>query len=577
MSCCSQFAMCLSYFNKLKGTFLPANYLKLDTSNGPLTGPLDITTNNATPFLVRNGTIKYLEQTSTRFNIYGGSNTFKITAAPLIHDPGTGNVNYSDEFGVPGVSIMSYVINDRATTDIVECRVIGQPWLISTATGTENWGVACLDVAAGGGGFLTMYFKNSDFVDGADIAAWLDALAGGPGVTCDYYRESIWTFNGAAANYTWANPDSKVIVSGFTTPPTFQVFAGISAYFDNPTGNFYANNDVVVYGDLLNVYSGKLLFGAAAVPFIADYLIQAFKSISLVTGTGNLAAFILGFQTSGTQNYNDQIWGFNCGFSLYNASTLAAACYSIQNTCRADNGDNVYNAVYLNSTRFTMAGGSWPSTKTNIGSLAMFHASFSREGGDAASTTTNLYILLDDATQQFDWDVTNFYGVYILDHSLYVSGNCYGVYNLGKCYFQKDIEFSTGAANYLYFRSTANYIQSSATGILNICADYNLAIDTAINVAVEPVTNADKTITTTTKKHVFLFSTGNTNRTLNLQASATEGSGRTYRIKKTDSGTGNVIVQASGAELIDGSNTHTIIGQYTAIDIVCDGTGWHIF
>ena len=41
--------------------------------------------------------------------------------------------------------------------------------------------------------------------------------------------------------------------------------------------------------------------------------------------------------------------------------------------------------------------------------------------------------------------------------------------------------------------------------------------------------------------------------------------------------TGNVIVDGSGSETIDGATTHTLTAQYESSVYLCDGASWHIF
>ena len=57
--------------------------------------------------------------------------------------------------------------------------------------------------------------------------------------------------------------------------------------------------------------------------------------------------------------------------------------------------------------------------------------------------------------------------------------------------------------------------------------------------------------------------------------------GRIYRIKKLGA-TANVVIDANGAELIDGATTATLTAQYEALEVYTSGTAvtgdhWHIF
>ena len=70
-----------------------------------------------------------------------------------------------------------------------------------------------------------------------------------------------------------------------------------------------------------------------------------------------------------------------------------------------------------------------------------------------------------------------------------------------------------------------------------------------------------------------VFSTGNTTITL---PSATLNPGRSYRIKKMD-GPPTTLTVNTVAGLIDGNSSLSITVQYTAIDLVSDGSNWGIF
>ena len=66
---------------------------------------------------------------------------------------------------------------------------------------------------------------------------------------------------------------------------------------------------------------------------------------------------------------------------------------------------------------------------------------------------------------------------------------------------------------------------------------------------------------------------GNVTITLPAAAGVT---GRSYYIKKIDSSGNKCIVDGNASETIDGQTTQDLTFQYTAIQVVCDGTKWHI-
>ncbi len=74
---------------------------------------------------------------------------------------------------------------------------------------------------------------------------------------------------------------------------------------------------------------------------------------------------------------------------------------------------------------------------------------------------------------------------------------------------------------------------------------------------------------------IFEGTTGSGNYTVNLPAAAGV-SGQVIEVVKVDSGTGTVIVDASGGELINGAITFTLRAQYESLRIRCNGVGWDI-
>lgn len=57
---------------------------------------------------------------------------------------------------------------------------------------------------------------------------------------------------------------------------------------------------------------------------------------------------------------------------------------------------------------------------------------------------------------------------------------------------------------------------------------------------------------------------------------ASIASGYRFCIKKTDSSANNVIIDRSGSDTIDGSNSATITVQYASVTVVSDGSNWYI-
>ena len=58
--------------------------------------------------------------------------------------------------------------------------------------------------------------------------------------------------------------------------------------------------------------------------------------------------------------------------------------------------------------------------------------------------------------------------------------------------------------------------------------------------------------------------------------SASGHEGRIYHVKKIDASVNAIIVDGADAETIDGELTQTFSVQYESLQIVCDGSNWHI-
>ena len=69
--------------------------------------------------------------------------------------------------------------------------------------------------------------------------------------------------------------------------------------------------------------------------------------------------------------------------------------------------------------------------------------------------------------------------------------------------------------------------------------------------------------------------TGGTTRTATLPT-ALGIAGRQYTIKKVDAGIGLVVVDADGAQTIDGALAYTLYAQYDSVTIVSDGAVWWV-
>lgn len=89
------------------------------------------------------------------------------------------------------------------------------------------------------------------------------------------------------------------------------------------------------------------------------------------------------------------------------------------------------------------------------------------------------------------------------------------------------------------------------------------------------VTTITVDATLTTSQTVVLCDASGGAITVTLPA-ASGNAGRHYHIKKIDSSGNAVTIEGDGSETIDGKTTQAIAVQYNSINIVCDGSEWHI-
>lgn len=102
--------------------------------------------------------------------------------------------------------------------------------------------------------------------------------------------------------------------------------------------------------------------------------------------------------------------------------------------------------------------------------------------------------------------------------------------------------------------------------------DITVAASSSPVVAITTV-SSDTTLNST--NYVVLVDASGAARTITLPAAASH-TGRIYYVKKIDSSANAVIIDANGAELIDGNATVTMTVQYLSRQVVSDGTGWAI-
>lgn len=178
---------------------------------------------------------------------------YSLSAAPLV-DSG---IDYNfDGMGADGCLF----IGSSTGGGPISITKTGGPVFIPEIDGIKNIGVGMMDLTVDVGVviYATIYFLDTDF---ADEAAWItfwETVVGVGNIVSVYFRKSIFTNNGAGNNYTWANPDSRVLVATFTDPPTLNV--GPVAPSETVIGSGFIQTDRDLVSD--KIYSGFYSYGA---------------------------------------------------------------------------------------------------------------------------------------------------------------------------------------------------------------------------------------------------------------------------------------------------------------------------
>jgi hypothetical protein len=141
---------------------------------------------------------------------------YVMTAAPLVHN----GTDYDYIEGGNGAYFLNTTnagggLGGLDTTPITTTEHV-------IANGTSDINVCCLTLNSVPANYATIYFLETLFPTQQDLQDWFDSFTDPGDVTIDYFGTGIFAANGAGQDYGWNNPDSKVIVSGFTTPPTLE-------------------------------------------------------------------------------------------------------------------------------------------------------------------------------------------------------------------------------------------------------------------------------------------------------------------------------------------------------------------
>ncbi|MFA5048033.1 MAG: tail fiber domain-containing protein [Patescibacteria group bacterium] len=255
-------------------------YLAL--SGGTITGDLTV---SGTSTLA---TLRVLGVSDLYDDLAVKSAGYYMTAAPLVH----AGTDY-DLTVTTGGNHMANVLIDKASVNIGNDST---SLLIAGDSGSEDWGVALITGDFGAGAdHMTLYFRNSDFTDAADLISWLAGID--LTVTIEYYHESIWVAHGAA-DYTWTNPDSKALVSGFTSPPTFSYVVSNALFVDASANKVEASTLDV---STAYKYNGANVIIASTT--LGNYFFGGAGNLTMTGGTNlGIGAGALAANATGTWN-----------------------------------------------------------------------------------------------------------------------------------------------------------------------------------------------------------------------------------------------------------------------------------
>ncbi len=193
---------------------------------------------------------------------------------------------------------------------------------------------------------------------------------------------------------------------------------------------------------------------------------------------------------------------------------------------------------------------------TNTGTVTLFTASDTVVGRATTDTLTNKYLQGGTASTTNRIKIPNDTAANLatLAGSLTEGDLVFDLTN-------HQINYKTNSA--LVAVAAASVATSTATGTVTSFVPVILS-------SVKTVSSAGYTILDNDGYDVILVSTGGSNRTIELPVVA-NNAGRKIKFKKTDSGTGGLIIDGASSETIDGATSATIYKQYGEADIVATG------
>ena len=283
-----------------------------------------------------------------------------FTPSPITY----GGIDYNFGGGQdPGCLFLNSLTLTQQGPDITGASMQSGPQTSPAISGSEDIGVVLLTVALppeeGGTVYITTLFPNSFFADSAAVIAYFDGFIGPGNTTVEYFAHSVFTNNGVGFDYTWANPDSLVVTTGFTNPATI-TYSAVSTTTLNDWHSFSVNGE---NGQYIAQESGIVHSAPYSVRFgNNNYTTEFIEPTTPITflppdthynlsgwgfgnpgGDGGSTASMWAWALNNVQQYATQIWNPNTQvWNIYN-----------------QNGQDIYTPAYVYGTTPTGTLSDW--------------------------------------------------------------------------------------------------------------------------------------------------------------------------------------------------------------------------
>ena len=430
-------------------------YLKLDSSNDPLTGGLEITGGN-------------FNVASDNFGYASPRTPLKLTSSGVEYYI-AGDITMI--FGIKvGATWNTTLLNDDGGT--------GETTITALDETIGNLNVFLVDAygISGGPGQDTVFVtivSNQLWGNGSDglTKEWLDGLAGG---SSEADATGLAAYSFSSPTYTFSMPtgweecaDSGTTVWGY--PNTLTGTIGTSLNLN------YSTDLLTLYGDIDNDittasidWEGQIDLGNISGLPLLDYSLQVASNFNYTAG-GTVAAVNFFLQHAPSGNSSTSFFGAYGGVQTYNANTIGGiTAYYAQSRIGAT---NTHGGVTGYQASLALAA----TGSRTVNAYAGFQDSISDEsGGGSGTVSAHTSFSTGNLAGKGNWTVTSHYGLYCFDNSA-SAGTSWGIYNLDRSYLGK----VTLANDAVYFTQTdgAEFIDSQGDGYLDLGAGTSVRVE----------------------------------------------------------------------------------------------------